>query len=376
MDTLIPNGLDAISAVNTRIGSVDGDAGFFHYRQYSAVELSRLRTFESTWFLLQSGWLPNNVELRAFGEEMLELVEVVQHQLDQERVGPLDLSGDVVAQLRTQISYLGHCRGMRSWLDVGVERYRCDANLLTAGVAAVLARALGRDNRDEGGPRSSWAERYLASVVEGPVDPLRVRALDAYLTITADHGMNASTFTARVVASTGADAASAMTAAIGAMSGPLHGGAPGRVLAMLTEIATPENARAWVIKHLDAGERIMGFGHRVYRDIDPRAEVLRMYARSLGGSLVGLAVAVEEAVLTELNARHPQRSLPTNVEFWAGVVLAQLGLAPNLFTPTFILSRMVGWSAHIVEQAGNNRLIRPQSTYVGVPAPQPVPSLV
>lgn len=145
---------------------------------------------------------------------------------------------------------------------------------------------------------------------------------------------------------------------------------------MLTEIATPENARAWVIKHLDAGERIMGFGHRVYRDIDPRAEVLRMYARSLGGSLVGLAVAVEEAVLTELNARHPQRSLPTNVEFWAGVVLAQLGLAPNLFTPTFILSRMVGWSAHIVEQAGNNRLIRPQSTYVGVPAPQPVPSLV
>ena len=183
--------------------------------------------------------------------------------------------------------------------------------------------------------------------------------------LTIDHGFNASTFTARVVASTGADLTAAIVAAMGALSGPLHGGAPALVLDMLAEIEEPARARAWAEEALASGRRIMGFGHRVYRTEDPRLALLKQTALELSGPVVELAVEVERVVLELLEQRYPERKLRTNVEFYAGVVLHQIGLPPALFTPTFAVSRTIGWTAHVLEQTVGNRIIRPSSRYVG-----------
>ncbi len=210
----------------------------------------------------------------------------------------------------------------------------------------------------------SAAERFLIAW-RGEADPAHARAIDAYWISAAEHGMNASTFTARVVASTGADCAAALSAAVGALSGPLHGGAPSRVLKMLDEVEAAGDARRWVVDALDRGERLMGFGHRVYRAEDPRARVLRRTARELGSPRVEVAEALEEAALAELRERHPDRVLATNVEFWSAVVLDFAQVPPELFTPMFACARTAGWSAHVLEQKREGRLIRPSAQYVG-----------
>jgi citrate synthase len=210
----------------------------------------------------------------------------------------------------------------------------------------------------------SIPERFLLRW-RGEADPRHVRAIDAYWISAAEHGMNASTFTARVVASTGADVAAALSAAVGALSGPLHGGAPSRVLRMLDEVAATGDAERWVKDALDRGERLMGFGHRIYRAEDPRARVLRQTARELGAPRVEVAEALESAALAELQARRPDRVLATNVEFWSAVVLDFAAVPPELFTPMFTCARTAGWSAHIMEQKREGRLIRPTAKYVG-----------
>jgi citrate synthase len=193
------------------------------------------------------------------------------------------------------------------------------------------------------------------------------RAVEQYLIVTLDHGFNASTFTARVVASTGADLADVVGAALGALAGPLHGGAPSRALDAVDAIGDPEQTTAWVQAELAAGRRIMGFGHAVYRDRDPRSDLLREIALGLGGDLVDRAVDVEGRVVSALRRAKPDRALPSNVEFFAGVVMAAAGLPRSMFTPTFAVSRTVGWCAHAVEQAAQGKLIRPSSRYVGPP---------
>jgi citrate synthase len=213
----------------------------------------------------------------------------------------------------------------------------------------------------------SIPERFLVRW-RGEADPDHVRAIDAYWIAAAEHGMNASTFTARVVASTGADVAAALSAAVGALSGPLHGGAPSRVLKMLGEVEAQGDAERWVKAALDRGERLMGFGHRVYRAEDPRARVLRRTARELGAPRLAAAEALEQAALAELAARRPDRTLATNVEFWSAVVLDYADVPPELFTPLFTCARTAGWSAHILEQKREGRLIRPSAKYVGEPA--------
>ncbi|HXY72876.1 MAG TPA: citrate/2-methylcitrate synthase, partial [Actinomycetota bacterium] len=228
--------------------------------------------------------------------------------------------------------------------------------------AVAGARIDGRPAPVEG---SSHAERYLRGVTGRSPDPAAVRALDRYLSLTADHGMNASTFVARVVTSTGADAGASIVAALGALSGPLHGGAPGPVLEMLDEIGSADRARDWIARRIAEGHRIMGFGHRVYRTDDPRAMSLRRIAIENGAGRAELAVAVERAALEVLAETKPGRTLRTNVEFWTAVTLDACGIPRELFTPTFAVSRVVGWSAHVVEQAGDNRLIRPTVEYVG-----------
>jgi citrate synthase len=208
------------------------------------------------------------------------------------------------------------------------------------------------------------AERFLLRW-RGEADPHHARAIDSYWVSAAEHGANASTFTARIVASTGADCGAAMSAAVGALSGPLHGGAPTRVLKMLDEVVASGDAVEYVRALLDRGERIMGFGHRVYRAEDPRARVLRRTARELESPRVEVAEELEQAALEELKARHPDRVLATNVEFWSAVVLDIADIPPPLFPAMFACARVAGWSAHILEQKQTGRLIRPSARYTG-----------
>jgi citrate synthase len=211
-------------------------------------------------------------------------------------------------------------------------------------------------------------ERFMVRW-RGEPDPAHVKAIDAYWVSAAEHGMNASTFTARVIASTGADVAACLSGAVGAMSGPLHGGAPSRVLHMIEEVERTGDASAYVKGLLDKGERLMGFGHRVYRAEDPRARVLRRTARELGAPRYAVAEALEKAALAELRERRPDRVLETNVEFWAAIVLDFAQVPPHMFTSMFTCARTAGWSAHILEQKRTGRLIRPSALYAG-PAPR------
>jgi citrate synthase len=216
----------------------------------------------------------------------------------------------------------------------------------------------------------SIPERFLVRW-RGEADPDHVKAIDAYWISAAEHGMNASTFTARTVASTGADAAAALSAAVGALSGPLHGGAPSRVLQMLDDVEASGDAEGYVRNALDNHERLMGFGHRVYRAEDPRARVLRRTAGEIGAPRLEVAEGLEQAALAQLAERYPDRVLATNVEFWSAVVLDYAGVPPDLFTPMFACARVAGWSAHILEQKREARLIRPTAEYVGHPPRSP-----
>ena len=242
---------------------------------------------------------------------------------------------------------------------------------------AQSARGVGRPPvpQPEVDKASSIPERFLIRW-RGEADPDHVKAIDAYWISAAEHGMNASTFTARVVASTGADVAAALSAAVGALSGPLHGGAPSRVLQMLDEVAAEAlgDAERWVKQALDQGDRLMGFGHRVYRAEDPRARVLRRTAREIGAPRLDVAEELEQAALAELKARKPDRVLATNVEFWSAVVLDYADVPPELFTPMFTCARVAGWAAHILEQKRDGRLIRPSARYVG-PSPRAADSV-
>jgi citrate synthase len=207
-------------------------------------------------------------------------------------------------------------------------------------------------------------ERFMVRW-RGEPDPAHVKAVDAYFVSAAEHGMNASTFTARVIASTGADVAACLSGAIGALSGPLRGGAPSRVLKMLDEVAEEGDARRYVKRLMDSKQRLMGFGHRVYRAEDPRARVLRRTAKELGAPRVEVAEALEEAALAELKERYPDRVLATNVEFWSAVVLDFAEVPAHMFTSMFACARVAGWSAHVLEQKRTGRLIRPSAKYVG-----------
>jgi citrate synthase len=261
--------------------------------------------------------------------------------------------------------------GFRQLIDIDDAQARDDlarASVMALSFVAQSARGGGRPPvaQTEVDRGRTTAERFLIRW-RGEADPDHVKAIDAYWISAAEHGMNASTFTARVVASTGADVAAALSSAVGALSGPLHGGAPSRVLKMLEEVELLGDADRWVRDALDRGERLMGFGHRVYRAEDPRARVLRRTAREVGSKRYEVAEALERAALAELQARKPDRVLATNVEFWSALVLDFAEVPPELFTSMFTCARTAGWSAHILEQKREGRLIRPTAKYVGPP---------
>jgi len=373
MDELIdvPAGLNGVAVADTSIGTVHGDEGFYHYREYDATELARVAGFEDAWYLLDHGVLPSADQRERFRadlaarrvvpEPLLPLIDVVAGT----GVTPL-------AQLRTVLSASADALGLAPMLDLTERERREQAIRLAAAVPAILARlhrARLRLEPVDPDPALGHAAAYLYEVTGSRPAASGARALEQYLMLTIDHGFNASTFTGRVVASTGADIADVACAAIGALAGPLHGGAPSRALDALDAIGTPDRAADWVRREVAAGRRIMGFGHAVYRAPDPRSRLLREVALGLGGELVDRAVAIETEILATLHELKPGRPLPSNVEFYAGVIMETVGLPREMFTPTFAVSRTVGWVTHALEQAAAGKLIRPAARYVG---PEPV----
>lgn len=373
----VPRGLAGVVVTDTALGDVRGREGFYHYRQYSAIELAQVRSFEDVWYLMSEGTLPDaaaRTEFAARTAALRRLPAEVRETLP--AIARAGAASGPLAGLRTALSLLGASVGFRPVYDIDAERRRDDALAVCAAVPTVLT-ALHRLGRglEPVEPRDDLphAANYLYMLTGSEPDPARARAVEQYLISTIDHGFNASTFTGRVVASTGADMAACLVAAVGALSGPLHGGAPSRALDTLDAIGTPDRIDGWIRERVLAGERIMGFGHPVYRTEDPRSRMLRGIAQGFGGPLVDFAVEVErqvEAILAELK---PGRELHTNVEFYAGVVMELCGLPREMFTPTFCAARVVGWSANILEQAEDSKIIRPAARYAGTPPPQPVP---
>jgi len=374
----VPRGLEGVVVAETTIGDVRGLEGFYHYRQYDAIELAEKRSLEDVWYLLYHDDLPTSSERAAFAEEirpMRELPSDVAKVLPAiaataPDAPPLDL-------LRTTVSMMGAALGFRPSLDLLGAELRDQAMRVCASVPTLLCalyRLTHRMTVIEPDPELAYAENYLYMMTGEVPTPEHARAVEQYMISTIDHGFNASTFTARVITSTGADLAAAVVGAIGALSGPLHGGAPSRALGMLDDIGTIDKAEPWIRDAIERGDRLMGFGHRVYKTDDPRSVMLRSVAERLGGDNVEFAKEVEQKAIDLLAELKPGRKLYTNVEFYAGIVMDACGVPREMFTPTFASSRVIGWTAHILEQAADNRLIRPSAQYVGPPPPQPVPA--
>jgi citrate synthase len=355
----VQSGLEGVVAFATEIAEPDRAGGALRYRGVDIEELVGNVPFEQVWGLLVDGQL------------LPGLPPAEPHPLSAR-------SGDPRVDVQSALAMLGPQWGFGELIDISDEEARDNlarASVMALSFVAQSARGIGKAPvpQREIDKAGSIPERFLIRW-RGEADPRHVEAIDAYWISAAEHGMNASTFTARVVASTGADVAAALSAAVGALSGPLHGGAPSRVLKMLDDVAEMCDAEKYVKDLLDRGERLMGFGHRVYRAEDPRARVLRSTARRLGSSRVEVAEALEEAALAELQARKPDRVLATNVEFWSAVVLDFAEVPAELFTPMFTCARTAGWSAHILEQRREGRLVRPTAKYVG-PPPRPLSDL-
>jgi citrate synthase len=374
-----PKGLAGVIVAETEVGDVRGREGFYHYRQYNAVELAEKRSIEDVWYLMFEGALPNHAQHDAFVAEVRELRQLpanVKELLPAiaragEHFVPLDA-------LRTAVSILAADADMQASLDITAEQLKSDAMHVCAAIPTLI-KALYRLRQGlepiDPHPELGYSANYLYMLTGHEPEPEHARGVEQYQISTIDHGFNASTFTARVITSTGADLGSSVVGAIGALSGPLHGGAPSRALDMLDAIGTPDNTDAWVRNAVEHGDRIMGFGHRVYKTDDPRSVLLKGVAERLGGDLAAFAVQVEKTVVDVLAELKPGRELYANVEFYAGVVMDRCGLPRELFTPTFASSRVIGWCANILEQAADNRIIRPSARYVGPPPPQPVPDL-
>ncbi|MGZ8761900.1 MAG: citrate synthase [Acidimicrobiia bacterium] len=373
----VPKGLEGVVVAETVIGDVRGLEGFYHYRQYSAVDLAEKRTLEDVWRLLFDRALPTLAERAAFIGEVRPLREL-----------PADLSSALpeivrlgadappLDMLRTTYSLFATSLAFRPSLDVPAAELREQALRTCAVIPTLLMAAYRLRNGLEPVPPHPdlpYAANYLYMLTGEVPRPEYARAIEQYLISTIDHGFNASTFTARVITSTGADLGSGIVGAIGALSGPLHGGAPSRALDMLDSIGTIDKAEPWLRDAVERGDRLMGFGHRVYKTDDPRSVMLRGVAERLGGEKVELAKAIESKAVEVLNELKPGRGLYTNVEFYAGIVMDTCGVPREMFTPTFASSRAIGWCAHVLEQAADNRLIRPSAQYVGPAPPQPVP---
>ncbi|SFQ31882.1 citrate synthase [Actinomadura madurae] len=343
-------GLEGVVAFETEIAEPDKEGGALRYRGVDIEELVGRVSFGDAWGLLVDDSFDPG------------LAPADPHLL------PVT-SGDVRVDVQSSLPTLATAYGMRPLLDISDEQARADlarVSVTALSFVAQSARGVGvpmvsQDRIDEA---KTITERFMVRW-RGEPDPKHVRAIDAYWVSAAEHGMNASTFTARVIASTGADVAASISGAIGAMSGPLHGGAPARVLPMIEKVEQLGDARKVVTNILDSGDRLMGFGHRVYRAEDPRARVLRRTAKELDAPRFEAAKALEDAALAELRERRPDRPIETNVEFWAAVILDFAEVPTAMMPAMFTCGRTAGWAAHILEQKRTGRLVRPSARYTG-----------
>ena len=344
-------GLEGVVAVETEIAEPDREGGSLRYRGVDIEELVGHYPYENVWGLL----VDDDLNSKMPAPEPYE---------------PAALTGNAPADLQAETARLAGEWKLGKLNEISDEQAREDLGRLSAQMMEIVARSAAKADGREPAPDDvvaqgdTAAERFLLRW-RGEADPRHVKAIDTYWICTAEHGLNASTFTARVVASTGADCGAALSSAVGALSGPLHGGAPAYVKPMLDEVARMGDAERWVQETLAAGKRIMGFGHRIYRAEDPRSRILKRTAKELDSSQVGVAEELEVVALAALQERHPERVLATNVEYYSAIVLDVAEIPPPLAPAMFACSRVAGWSAHILEQKRTGRLFRPSARYVG-----------
>ena len=355
---MVNSGLEGVVAATTRLSHVDGERGELVIAGYQVGELAAHATFEETTWLLWHGELPSNAQLESFRATL---------------AAARALAPATIALLRecarANLAPMDALRAAAGTISLRSEEPAVIVACFPTIVAAYWRLTKGMEPL---APRSDLghAAGFLSMLNGEVVDPERVRGLETYLNTVVDHGLNASTFTARVITSTGSDLVSAVVGALGALKGPLHGGAPGPALDMVFEIGDAARAEPVLRAKIEAGEKLMGFGHRVYKVRDPRADVLaqaaeRMFTRAGDMSLYTLARSVEATAIRLLEEYKPGRRLQTNVEFYTALLLHGLGLDVSLFTPAFAISRVSGWIAHALEQQRANRIIRPQSEYAG-----------
>jgi citrate synthase len=346
-------GLEGVVAFQTEIAEPDRDGGALRYRGVDIEELVGNVPYEKVWGLLV--------------DENLE-----PGMPDPEPYEPAALTGNAPADLQSETARLSAVWKLKKLVDIDADQARDDLARLSAEMMSIVAKSAAVHDGREPAPDDvvaqgeTAAEKFLLRW-RGEADPDHVKAIDTYWICTAEHGLNASTFTARITASTGADCGAAMSAAVGALSGPLHGGAPARVLPMLDEVARTGDPEGYVTDVLGQHGKIMGFGHRVYRAEDPRSRILKRTAQELGSSRFQVAEALEEAALAALREYKPDYVIATNVEFYSAVVLDVAEVPPDLTPAMFACARVAGWSAHILEEKRTGRLIRPSAQYIGPP---------
>jgi citrate synthase len=348
-------GLEGIVAVETEIAEPDREGGSLRYRGVDIEELVGKVPYENVWGLLVDNDLDSKMP-------------------DPEPYEPAALTGNAPADLQAETARLAGEWKLGKLNEISDAQAREDLGRLSSQMMGIVARSAAvADGREPGADDlvaqgDTAAEKFLLRW-RGEAPPDHVKAIDTYWICTAEHGLNASTFTARVVASTGADCGAALSAAVGALSGPLHGGAPAYVKPMLEDVAKIGDAERWVRERLESGKRIMGFGHRIYRAEDPRSRILKQTAKELGAPQVEVAEELEQVALRALQEKSPDRVLATNVEYYSAIVLDVAEIPPPLAPAMFACSRVAGWSAHILEQKRTGRLFRPSARYVG-PAPR------
>jgi citrate synthase len=368
-DIEVARGLKGVASHATQLSEVDGQAGRLVIRGYDIHELAGRVTFEEAAYLLWHGDLPNRQQLDACQQQMSVARHLPGPVMDALRAAARQATG--MHALRIGAASLALDESHAD--DLSPESNRRLALRITARIPALVAhhyRLHQGQSICEPPDHLGFAAGYFYMLEGREPDPARVDGLNAYLVAVLEHGMNASTFVARAIASSDSDMVSAITGAVGSLKGHRHGGVPGPVLDMLTEIGTLDRAEAWVRAALGRGERIMGFGHRIYKVRDPRAEVLVEAAEKLAGQtgdrkLLDLTAAVERVTVKVLEEVKPGHDLYANVELYAALILHAVGIPSEIFTPTFAMSRTAGWTAHVLEQFADNLLIRPESVYVG-----------
>lgn len=358
---MVHYGLKGITCVETSISHIDGEKGRLIYRGHHAKDIALNHSFEEAAYLILFGKLPSPEELHTFEGKLAAERYLPEHI--ERLIQSLPNNMDDMSVLRTVVSALGE--NAYSFQPKTEEAIRLIA--ITPSIIAYRKRWTRGEQAIAPSSQYGHVENYYYMLTGEQPSEAKKKALETYMILAMEHGMNASTFSARVTLSTESDLVSAVTAALGTMKGPLHGGAPSAVTKMLEDIGEKENAEAYLTEKLEKGERLMGFGHRVYKTKDPRAEALRQKAEEVAGNDrdLDLALHVEAAAIRLLEIYKPGRKLYTNVEFYAAAVMKAIDFEDELFTPTFSASRMVGWCAHVLEQAENNMIFRPSAKYTG-----------